>query len=149
MESIIRRFTDEEFIELFSTATYGNPAFDIDSHTVEDWNNATGECFEDKVLDILKRGGTVDFLDQYAEDADNKNGLYADTAVWDKRGHFMRYPVTEKDIYERLNVALESAEDKRYLQKIVSQLAEGSDEFDMFSGWNICQFIMFGDYIYG
>lgn len=146
----LKGLTQEQLVNLFSTALTGNNALAAD-YDPENEFAKKGEYFEDSLALTLLNGGTIILTDLYAEDEDDVQGEYADSTYWNEYWDAISYPITYQDILDRLNKVLsKESTDATVCAELISLLIdEEACDFDFYDGWNLVQYIMFGDVIYG
>lgn len=81
-----------------------------------------GDCYEDVLLKIINSGGKLEFVDQ-------DGGEFSKTLT-----------------KESLKQALTNVEDKQFCQLVLDSLNEQSDAE---TGYNLIQFILYGELIFG
>lgn len=150
MTHTLTGLTQDQLVNLLSTALTGNNALAID-YDPENEFSKKGDCIEDSAALTLLNGGSIILTDLYAEDAEDTQGEYTDTTFWNDYWNAISYPITYKDILDRLNKILaKDDENSKWCHKLLAALEdEDGCDFDFFDGWNLVQFIMFGEVIYG
>ena len=137
MESTIKvtEFTHDELVNLLSTALYGSTWFeaDYDSKIYNTLKEKNGDCFEDKLADMLLAGHKITITDYEAEGESYSKrcvGFDGDAAV---------YEVTLKDF-------LHTASTKKGYE-LVEEVLEGDGDY--YTGDAFLQRVVFGEEIYG
>lgn len=150
MTHTLTGLTQDQLVNLLSTALTGNNALAID-YDPENEFSKKGDYIEDSAALTLLNGGFIILTDLYAEDEEDTQGEYTDTTFWNDYWNAISYPITYKDILDRLNKILAKGDDNsKWCHKLLAALEdEDGCDFDFFDGWNLVQFIMFGDVIYG
>ena len=144
----IEKIEQQDLSNLFSTAIFGSEwlGSEVDDYKYqEDFINADKcDCYEDQLAVALLSGGKIILKDYYAEDKTDKYGSVK--SEWDEDDLCMRYEITLKDVKNGLEKALEDSE---YSQDCVLNLANNPCNLDISEAEVICQYIMFGENIYG
>jgi hypothetical protein len=78
MTHTLKGLTQEQLVNLLSTALTGNNALAVDYDSESEFAKK-GEYFEDSLALTLLNGGTIILTDLYAEDEDDVQGEYADS----------------------------------------------------------------------
>lgn len=140
----IESLSHDDLVNLFSTALYGNPAFDcvIDSKYEDDDNIGitAQDCYEDKIAKILLNGGKVEIVDLYSNGETYGNNK---EAYWDGICGRAFYPICLNDIMAGLELA---AKKHQYLIKLFA-IDDGG--FDLIAADMLLQYITFNELIYG
>ena len=131
----VTEFTHDELVNLLSTALYGSTWFeaDYDNNIYNSLKIKEGDCFEDKLADMLLAGHKITITDYEAAGESYSNkcvGFDGDAAV---------YEVTLKDL-------LKTASTKRGYE-LVEEVLEGDGDY--YTGDAFLQRVVFGDEIYG
>ena len=67
----ILKITHDDLVNLFSTALFGNNwvscEYDKDYYNSLTMGQVQGDCYEDKIADVLLNGGNIYLFDEYAE----------------------------------------------------------------------------------
>ena len=133
----VTQFEHEELVDLLSTALYGSSWFeaDYDSKIYETLKVKNGECFEDKLADMLLSGHTITITDLEAEGEKYSN-------------KFVRFEGKyEAAVYElNLKDFLKTASTKRGFQLVEEVL---SGDGDYWTADAFLQMVVFGEEIYG
>lgn len=133
----VHSFTHNELVDLLSTALYGSSWFDADyDRTIYNKLEKTnGDCYEDKLADMLLAGCKITIIDMEAE-----GEKYSDKCV----------RIDEDDesaVYEvRLEDFLQTASTKEGYQLVMDVL---SGEGDFYTADAFLQRVVFGEVIYG
>lgn len=154
------QFNKDQLVNIFSTALYGNNALGADCgvqvnpnskfYEAIDPDDQDEDTLEDSLSQHLLNGGTLILWDLYAEEDDDVQGKYADTAFWDEELDWMGYPVTYEEMMRRINKVLaDGGDDAQFCAKLVAKVESEDVSFDLWDGWNLVQYIMFGELIYG
>ena len=127
----------EELVDLLSTALYGSTWFDAsyDKKVYESLTKKTGECFEDKLADMLLNGHKIAIID-----------LEADGESYSK--NFVRFEGRYQNaVYEvKLDDFLKVASTKKGF-KLLEEVLSG--EGDFYTADAFLQRVVFGEEIYG
>lgn len=146
----ITEITHTELVNLFSTALFGSSYLEADYNS--DFYNSLpndkkhGDCFEDKLADILLNDGSIVFIDNYSE-----GEIYSSLGkvVTSEDGfEYGLYSVTLTDILNGLSKAM-SGKYGRYVKECANSLVEDSTTFDLCSADALIQGILFDEVIYG
>lgn len=133
----VTEFEHEELVDLLSTALYGSSWFeaDYDSKIYETLKVKNGECFEDKLADMLLAGHKITIIDHEAD------GVSYSTKFVRFDGEY------ESAIYEiGLKDFLNTASTKKGYQLVEEVL---SGDGDYWTGDAFLQLVVFGEEIYG
>ena len=131
----VTEFTHEELVDLLSTALYGSSWFeaDYDNNIYNSLKNKEGDCFEDKLADMLLAGHKITIYDHEAEgESYSKKCVRFD-------GESAVYEITLKDF-------LKTASTKRGYQLVEEVL---SGDGDYWTGDAFLQRVVFGEEVYG
>ena len=127
----------DELVDLLSTALYGSTWFDAsyDKKVYESLTKKTGECFEDKLADMLLNGHKIAIID-----------LEADGESYSK--NFVRFEGRYQNaVYEvKLDDFLKVASTKKGF-KLLEEVLSG--EGDFYTAEAFLQRVVFGEEIYG
>lgn len=131
----VTEFEHEDLVDLLSTALYGSTWFeaDYDSNIYNSLENKEGDCFEDKLADMLLAGHKITIFDHEAEGESYSKkcvGFDGESAI---------YEVDMKDF-------LKTASTKRGF-KLVEEVLSGDGDY--WTGDAFLQRVVFGDEIYG
>lgn len=146
--TVIEEITHDDLVNLLSTATFGNEWLDMqfDRSKVE---REDGDCYEDIAAKILLAGGTIEMIDNYAEDSDD---VYSNTGYWETDAAI--YPITLEDIKRGLANAADmninnDVGEKKYALRAYYNFAEDDEDLDFCYADALMQVIMFNEIIYG
>lgn len=131
----VTEFEHEDLVDLLSTALYGSSWFeaDYDNNIYNSLKNKEGDCFEDKLADMLLAGHKITIYDHEAEgESYSKKCVRFD-------GESAVYEITLKDL-------LKTASTKRGYQLVEEVL---SGDGDYWTADAFLQRVVFGDEIYG
>ena len=125
----------EDLVNLLSTALYGSSWFeaDYDSNIYRSLKIKEGDCFEDKLADMLLAGHKITIIDHEAEGESYSKkcvGFDGESAI---------YEITLKDF-------LKTASTKRGYQLVEEVL---SGDGDYWTGDAFLQRVVFGEEVYG
>ena len=133
----VTEFEHEELVDLLSTALYGSSWFeaDYDSKIYETLKVKNGECFEDKLADMLLAGHKITIIDHEADGESYSN-------------NFVRFEGEyESAVYEvGLKDFLNTASTKRGYQLVEEVL---SGDGDYWTADAYLQMVVFGEEVYG
>ena len=126
----------EELVDLLSTALYDSSWFgaDYDSDTYKKLENTTGECFEDKLADMLLAGHQITITDYEADGESYSSKCTKITADGDAV-----YKVGLEDF-------LKVASTKKGF-KLLNEVLDGTGDY--YTADAFLQRVVFGDEIYG
>lgn len=132
----VTEFTHDELVDLLSTALYGSSWFDADydSDKYKLIENKEGDCFEDKLADMLLAGHKITLIDNYAE-----GESYSKKCVGFNKDESANYEITLKDI-------LNTASTKSGF-KLVEEVLDGDGDY--WTADAFLQRVVFGEEIYG
>lgn len=131
----VTEFEHDDLVDLLSTALYGSTWFeaDYDNDVYKTLKNTNGDCFEDKLADMLLAGHKITIFDHEAEGESYSKkcvGFDGESAV---------YEVGLKDF-------LKTASTKRGF-KLVEDVLSGDGDY--WTGDAFLQLVVFGEEIYG
>lgn len=130
-------FSHDDLVDLLSTALYGSTWFeaDYDSKIYETLKVKNGDCFEDKLADMLLAGHKITITDWEADGEKYSN-------------KFVKFEgADEAAVYEvDLKDFLKTASTKRGYQ-LLEEVLEGDGDY--WTGDAFLQRVVFGDEIYG
>lgn len=131
----VTEFEHEELVDLLSTALYGSTWFeaDYDSNIYNSLKNKKGDCFEDKLADMLLAGHKITIIDHEAQGESYSKkcvGFDDESAI---------YEVTLKDFLKTASTQ------KGY--KLLEEVLSGDGDY--YTGDAFLQRVVFGDEIYG
>lgn len=121
-----REIREEWLYNLLCTATYNGGWCRIDNTNEEDYNNAKGECVEDKWMDILRNGKTLTIHDIYG-DEDDEEEVYKMFNLEQFLDAFDIYEVECPHCYADLLI----------------------ENADFWTAYNYFQVVFFGEVVYG
>ena len=130
-------FSHDDLVDLLSTALYGSTWFeaDYDSKIYETLKVKNGDCFEDKLADMLLAGHKITITDLEADGVS-----YSKKCVrFEGKYECAVYEVDLKDF-------LKTASTKRGYQ-LVEEVLEGDGDY--YTGDAFLQRVVFGEEIYG
>ena len=133
----VTEFEHEELVDLLSTALYGSSWFeaDYDSKIYETLKVKNGECFEDKLADMLLAGHKITIIDHEAEGVS-----YSKKCVrFEGKEDSAVYEVSLKDF-------LNTASTKRGYQ-LVDEVLSGDGDYWTADAY--LQMVVFGEEVYG
>ena len=132
----VTEFTHDELVDLLSTALYGSSWFeaDYDNDKYKLIENKEGDCFEDKLADMLLAGHKITLIDNYAE-----GESYSKKCVGFNRDESANYEISLKDI-------LKTASTKSGF-KLVEEVLDGDGDY--WTGDAFLQRVVFGKEVYG
>ena len=132
----VTEINHEELVDLLSTALYDSSWFgaDYDSDTYKKLENTTGECFEDKLADMLLSGHQITITDYEAEGESYSSKCTKITADGDAV-----YKVGLEDF-------LKVASTKTGF-KLLSEVLDGTGDY--YTADAFLQRVVFGEEIYG
>lgn len=132
----VTEINHEELVDLLSTALYDSSWFgaDYDSDTYKKLENTTGECFEDKLADMLLAGHQITITDYEAEGESYSSKCTKITADGDAV-----YKVGLEDF-------LKVASTKTGFQ-LLSEVLDGTGDY--YTADAFLQRVVFGEEIYG
>lgn len=131
----VTEFEHEDLVNLLSTALYGSSWFeaDYDNNIYNSLKIKKGDCFEDKLADMLLAGHKITIIDHEAQGESYSKkcvGFNDESAI---------YEVTLKDF-------LKTASTKKGYDLVEEVL---SGDGDYYTGDAFLQRVVFGDEIYG
>ena len=145
-KTIIEEFSQEDLVDLLSTATYGSEYFacripngNYKGTELEDDN----DCREDKWAKVLLAGETLYVYDYYSEEMAYGNLPHK----WIEDEQAMRYTITLEDIKKGAQQVLDS--NNNYDRKCMLYWINGDGDMDLYEAENLLQLFVFGEVIYG
>ena len=131
----VNEFSHDDLVNLLSTALYGSTWFeaDYDGKIYKSLKETNGDCFEDKLADMLLAGHKITITDLEAEGESYSNkcvGFDGDVAI---------YEVRLKDF-------LKIASTKRGF-KLVEEVLDGDGDY--WTADAFLQRVVFGEEVYG
>lgn len=132
----VTEFTHDELVDMLSTALYGSNWFeaDYDNDKYKLIENKEGDCFEDKLADMLLAGHKITLIDNYAE-----GESYSKKCVGFNKDESANYEISLKDI-------LKTASTKSGF-KLVEEVLDGDGDY--WTADAFLQRVVFGEEIYG
>lgn len=132
---LVTELSHEELSDLLSTSLYGSSWFEAryDKEVYKSLNNKNGDCFEDKLADMLLNGHKITIVDTMAEGESYSNKFVR------LDGDCAEYEIGINDI-------LKSASSKRGYELLRDVL---SGEGDYYTADAFLQHVVFGKEIYG
>lgn len=132
----VTEFTHDELVDLLSTALYGSSWFeaDYDNDKYKLIENKEGDCFEDKLADMLLAGHKITLIDNYAE-----GESYSKKFVGFNKDESANYEISLKDL-------LKTASTKSGF-KLVEEVLDGDGDY--WTADAFLQRVVFGEEIYG
>jgi hypothetical protein len=130
-------FTHEELVNLLSTALYGSSWFyaEYDRTIYNTLEETNGDCFEDKLADMLLAGHTISIVDTTAE-----GEKYSDKCVrFDEEDESAVYEVKLEDFLQTA-----STEDGF---RLVTEVLSGDGDY--WTADAFLQRVVFGEEVYG
>lgn len=149
--------THEDLVILFSTALYGSSYLSAE-YNKEFYNSIPeskreGDCFEDKIADVLLNGGEIYIYDGYSEgEVYNKNGILIKEDYSDDE--YAQYTLTLTDIIEGLQRAANGTykvnDDYKFIRQCFNEYVEDEGyDLDLTDADALMQVIVFNELIYG
>ena len=160
--------THDDLVMLFSTALYGDYTFSV---YVDEQNKplkeGEGDCYEDKLANVLLKGGYICVAVDEEADNDKKRVdnvskvLQIAEYTEESRSLYHGYPVETiyTPVYHidmaRIEQAFKEILSKKTTSKYSNDLYKNyeatfvDEDGDFYDAWNIFQYIVFGDIIYG
>ena len=127
-----------ELVDLLSTALYGNDTFaaTYDRSIYGSLENTTGDCFEDKMADMLLAGHEITIVDLWAE-----GYIHA-------KKKFVRFDGVYQNAVYKVGIKdfLKAASTPRGYE-LVKDILDGSG--DAITGFMFIQIVVFGEEVYG
>lgn len=146
IEVKIKELTHEDLVNLLSTTFYGSPTFApmlYDEYKPLE-NRGEGNCYEDKMANVLLNGGRVAAVDiEYDDEIFENDGVLA---VVNDAGE-AEYRFDLKAVKKGLKRALESK--KGYIRSAALNFLIDDGSFDAGDAEVLIQMIIFGEVIYG
>ena len=155
VEYKITELDHENLVDFLSTATYGDNTFEI--FTPEEFkelrDQGEGDCWEDKLANVLLAGGKLDIVDRgddeiMPDEVANFQPLYPKhfhhlekyTDGFENCVYYPVYRIGLEDIIE----AAQTDEGYRYAKELwIDEMG------DFYTAWNLLQLVIFGEVVYG
>lgn len=160
--------THDDLVTLFSDALYGDYTFDV---YVDEKNKplkeGEGDCYEDKLANVLQNGGYIcvavnEEADNSKDRVDNVSDVLQIAEFTEEtRRLYPGHPVETiyTPVYHIDMARVEQAFKEILSKKTTGKYSDGlyqnyeatfvDEDGDFFDAWNIFQYIVFGDVIYG
>lgn len=149
--------THDDLVTLFSTALYGSSylsaEYDKEFYNSIPVNKREGDCYEDKIADVLLNGGEIYIYDAYSEgEVYNSNGVIIKEEYGGEE--YAQYTLTLTDIIEGLqraaNGTYKTNDDTKFIRNCFNELVDADcRNFDLVDGDALMQIITFNELIYG
>lgn len=135
----VTELNHEDLVDLLSTALYGSSWFDAsyNKEVYESLTNTTGECFEDKLADMLLAGHKITITDYEAE-----GEKYSDKFVKFTGAGEYKNAVYEVGLQDFLDVA---STQKGF--KLLEDVLSGDGDY--YTADAFLQRVVFGEEVYG
>ena len=154
----IDSLSHDDLVNLLSTATYGNSdAIDIDVPE-ECMEFYVGECWEDKLANVLLNGGRIEVIDRYSEEHPDDYETYGEQGknwISTRWQEFTSWNREEQGQWGNvvytidLNNILYGINQNDHTNKLAHELLINEDG-DLYTAYNLLQCIVFGgEEIYG
>lgn len=133
----VTEINHEELVDLLSTALYGSSWFEAeyDSNIYNTLKKTTGDCFEDKLADMLLAGHKITIYDHEAEGESYSKKCVGFTGKWESA-------VYKVDLKDFLHVA-----STKTGFKLLEEVLDGSGDY--YTADAFLQRVVFGEEIYG
>ena len=148
--------THDDLVNLFSTAldgsSYLSAEYDEDFYNSIPNDKKEGDCYEDKIADVLLNGGEV-YIYEYSEcEVYNKKGELIKEEYGDEE--YAKYTLTLNDVIEGLqraaNGTYKTNNDTKFIRQCFNEFAdEDCCDFDLTDADALMQIITFNELIYG
>lgn len=160
--------THEDLVTLFSDALYGDYTFDV---YVDEKNKplkeGEGDCYEDKLANVILNGGYIcvavnEEADNSKDRVDNVSDILQIAEFNEEtRRLYPGHPVETiyTPVYHIDKARVEQAFKEILSKKTTGKYSDGlynnyeatfvDEDGDFYDAWNIFQYIVFGDVIYG
>ena len=144
--TIIEELSQEDLVNLFSTATYGSSWLDITAPETTGADIKEDDCLEDKWAKALLAGHKVKCFDYYAE-----GERYGNLGGVIKKDGTAVYFVGLEEIKKGLQKCLDGdiQDGGKWLKECVAHFMAGAGEMDQPEAEALMQVIMFNELIYG
>ena len=151
----IEELSHEDLVDLFSTALGGNPRiscdYDKDFYNSIPVGKVNGDCYEDKIADVLLNGGKIYLYDEVAD-----GQVYGNRGETIEEENCVMYPTDLEDVKRGIENAFNGTfnfsydEEKRYAMECAEDLYdEDRCNLDLTEADALLQIIMFNEIIYG
>ena len=159
-KTIVSNITQEDLVNLFSTALYGSDFFcaNYDKSYYKNYvmDKDREDTFEDKIALMLLKGKAINIEDCYAEDCDDFYGTHPHRWIdLDGGSGFMSYEISLYDIRNGIQSAIdgtfkaEDEDEKNYARECAYGLITEDGSFDLSEAQALLQIIVFNEIIYG
>lgn len=143
MEIKVTSFNHEDLVNILSTALYGCDYLSADYEQTDyefvPEDQREGDCYEDKMADILLNGSPIYVTDYYAE-GESMGKLPFRLDADDPADGPVTYQVYIKDFYKGAS----TKEGMGYATELLIK-----EEGDYYTANNLLQIILFGEVVYG
>ena len=153
--TFINEITQEDLVDLFSTAFYGSSYLSVEYEEAIEYNEE--DCHEDIIAKILLNGGSVRVTDAYADGCHYGNLKYEYNEDYDAT-----YTVTLEDIKRGLERAANGTFNTRkdvsrdfgernmmFAKRSFNAFAYDESEWDAITADCLMQIILFDEIVYG
>lgn len=147
-KTIISGISQEDLVNLFSTALYGSQwlSSDYNIQAYRALKSANeNDCLEDKLAKLLLSGCPIELCDYQSEDEDDFYGELPH--MWDEEEWCMVYTITLDDVKIGLQKAFDSDDDWER-ECAICLILDDACNLDQPRAECLCQLIMFGKQIY-
>lgn len=141
-KTVVTDVTQEDLVNLLSTAHYGSDWLSIDYKAGNNTNHKG--CFEENLANILLEGKKISFIDFNAEDEGNFYGNLPHK--WNESEGGMYYDVTLEDIKTGIGKAFDNG---GFENQCANNLAHEPENLDLYDAEALMQMCVFGELIYG
>ena len=145
-----------DLVNLLSTATYGNGAaigIDVPEECMELY---VGECWEDKLANVLLNGGRIEVIDRYSEEYQEDYETYGEQGKNWISTRWQEFETLNKEEQGQwghvvyiidLNNILYGINQNEHAKKLAHDLFVDEDD-DLYTAYNLLQFVMFQEIVY-
>lgn len=147
VEYKITELDHENLVDFLSTATYGDNTFEIfiPEEFKELRDQGEGDCWEDKLANVLLAGGKLDIVDRDDDEIthDEVATFHHLEKYTDGFENFVYYPAYRIGLEDIIKAA-QTDEGYRYAKELwIDEMG------DFYTAWNLLQLVIFGEVVYG
>lgn len=141
----IKNFTHEDLVDFFSTALYGSTTFY--GHLLPRFAHLEegGTCYEDKIANVLMKGGEFAVVDMEADGEINGPAKGVVAKIMEEGE--VEYTFNLKHLENGLKMAFKDKDGGGFMSLVNLLMNDGT--FDAVDADNLLQTIVFGEIVYG
>lgn len=153
----IKSLSHDDLVNFLSTALYGSSylsaEYDKEFYNSIPEDQRHGDCYEDKMADVLLNGGTIYIFDNYSEG--EGYGSPDDYEVITENGYeYTMYKLTLDKLIRGLekcaNGTYNVHDDSKYIKECFDEVADEEEgDYDLSMADSLMQVILFNELVYG